>query len=100
MITKDVLSNCAKQQQAIVETGDIMIIRTGWLRWYLEEATAEQKQELAGDPMTNLRFPGIGPDEEMASYLWDLHVAPSPLTTPRSKRGRPGRRAAASCTSA
>ena len=90
VITKDVLSNCAKQQQAIVETGDIMIIRTGWLRWYLEEATAEQKQELAGDPMTNLRFPGIGPDEEMASYLWDLHVAAVAADNPALEAWPPG----------
>ena len=90
VITKDVLSNCAKQQQAIVETGDIMIIRTGWLRWYLEEATAEQKQELAGDPMTNLRFPGIGPDEEMASYLWDLHIAAVAADNPALEAWPPG----------
>jgi len=75
VITKDVLSECAQQQDVAIETGDILIIRTGWLGWYLNEATAEQKKELAGEAMVHLRAPGIGPDEEMAAYLWDLHIA-------------------------
>ena len=90
VITKDMLSDCARDQGLAIETGDIMIIRTGWLSWYLNEATAEQKQELAGDPMTNLRFPGIGPDEEMASYLWNLHIAAVAADNPALEAWPPG----------
>ncbi len=75
MITKDDLAACASAQVVTIHTGDILLIRTGWLRWYLEEATPEQKQTMAGDAMTQLRAPGIGPVDEMAKYLWDLHVA-------------------------
>jgi kynurenine formamidase len=90
VITKGVLSDCAQDQGLAIETGDILIIRTGWLNWYLNEATAEQKQELAGDPMTDLRFPGIGPDEEMASYLWDLHIAAVAADNPALEAWPPG----------
>ena len=90
VINKDMLSDCARDQGLAIETGDILIIRTGWLSWYLNEATAEQKQELAGDPMTNLRFPGIGPDEEMASYLWDLHIAAVAADNPALEAWPPG----------
>src|SRR6266508_931215 len=75
IITKETLYACAKTQGVTVETGDILLVRTGWLRWYLEEATPTQKQAMADDSMTDLRTPGLGPADEMAAYLWDLHIA-------------------------
>jgi kynurenine formamidase len=90
LITKDMLSACADAQRVTIQTGDILIIRTGWLNWYLNEATAEQKQAMAGDPMTNLKFPGIGPDEEMAAYLWDLHIAAVAADNPALEAWPPG----------
>jgi len=75
VIRPETLSACAKAQGVEVRTGDILLIRTGWLDWYLHTATPEQKQQMAGDAMTQLRTPGIGPDAEMAAYLWDLHPA-------------------------
>ena len=90
LITKDVLSASADAQGVSIQTGDVLVIRTGWLNWYLNEATAAQKQEIAGDPMTNLRFPGIGPDEEMASYLWDLHIAAVAADNPALEAWPPG----------
>ena len=90
VITKDVLSDCAEQQGVTIETGDILIIRTGWLAWYLNEATAEQKQEMSGEAMVHLRAPGIGPDEEMAAYLWDLHIAAVAGDNPSLEAWPPG----------
>lgn len=90
LITKDMLSQCAKSQSVAVETGDVLIIRTGWLGWYLNEATVEQKQEMAGEAMTQLRFPGLGPDEEMAAYLWDLHIAAIAADNPALEAWPPG----------
>jgi kynurenine formamidase len=90
VIRKDVLSDCANEQGVSVETGDILMIRTGWLRWYLNEATAEQKKKMAGDAMTQLRFPGIGPDEDMAAYLWDLHISAVAADNPALEAWPPG----------
>ncbi len=75
IITKETLDACAKTQGVTVQTGDILLVRTGWLRWYLEEATPEQKATMAADSMADLRTPGLGPADEMAAYLWDLHIA-------------------------
>jgi kynurenine formamidase len=75
LIPKETLDACAKAEGVTVQTGDILLIRTGWLRWYLEDATPQQKQKIAGDAMTAISFPGIGPADEMAEYLWDLHIA-------------------------
>jgi kynurenine formamidase len=75
VITKDTLDACAKAQGVAIQTGDILLIRTGWLDWYLNNTTPAQREIMAGDPMTQLRTPGIGPADDIASYLWDLHVA-------------------------
>jgi kynurenine formamidase len=90
LITKDMLSACADAQGSSIQIGDILVIRTGWLNWYLNEATAEQKKEMAGDAMTQLRFPGIGPEEEMAAYLWDLHIAAVAADNPALEAWPPG----------
>jgi len=75
IITKDTLAACSKAQGVTIGTGDVLMVRTGWLRWYLEEATPEQKKTMAADSMTALSTPGLGPAEAMAKYLWDLHIA-------------------------
>jgi len=90
VITKDMLDGCAKAQGVEVRTGDVLLVRTGWLTWYLNEATAEQREYMAGDAMTQLRAPGIGPDEEMAAYLWDLHVAAVAGDNPSLQAWPPG----------
>lgn len=69
------LDACANAQGVSIQTGDVLLLRTGWLRWYLDEATTEQKQYMAGDAMTQLKAPGVEHTEAMAEYLWDLHIA-------------------------
>lgn len=75
MITKDTLDACAEEQGVAIGTGDILLVRTGWLRWYLQDATPEQKKTIAADSMTALRTPGLGPADTMAEHLWNLHIA-------------------------
>jgi len=76
MIRKGTLDACAAAQGVEIEAGDILILRTGWLRWYLEEATPEERQKISGVPAAGaFRAPGIGPADEIAEYLWNLHVA-------------------------
>jgi kynurenine formamidase len=75
VITTDQLDACMKAEKVSIQTGDILLVRTGWLDWYLNKTTPEQRQAMAGDAMTQLRAPGIGPADDMAPYLWDLHVA-------------------------
>jgi hypothetical protein len=54
-----------------VEPGDVLLIRTGWLSWYLsQDAEGRRSYTDAGHPMAGLR-----PGEENWRLLWDLHVA-------------------------
>lgn len=58
-----------------LQPGDILLVRTGWLSWYLALPPAE-RQALAGaaDGGT-LQCPGLAPGTEMAAWLWDHRVA-------------------------
>lgn len=76
VIDREDLTSCAESQGVDLHLGDILLVRTGWLQWYLEKATPDMRQELGGDEgVRKLVSPGLGPADEMAEYLWDLHVA-------------------------
>jgi kynurenine formamidase len=68
---EDVLGTLAAQG-SIVEPGDILLVRTGWVSWYRTLDTDERAQ-LASTTIS----PSVGlqPGEAVASMLWDLHVA-------------------------
>ena len=53
-----------------VATGDVLLVRTGWLSWY-RTLDAEAKADLSGA----LSSPGLAPGRETARFLWDLHIA-------------------------
>jgi kynurenine formamidase len=74
VIGVEALEACAEAQGVRIGTGDVLVMRTGWLRWYLEETTPEERERMAGDARANLRAPGLDAGEEMAAYLWDLHI--------------------------
>lgn len=53
-----------------VEVGDILLLETGWLAWYVQ-SDVEVRRRL-GD---RLVAPGLTSREEMAELLWDLGIA-------------------------
>lgn len=66
------LDGALRSTGVTVEPGDILLIRTGWLEWYLtQDAGMREKMSTFED----LVAPGLVGREEMAEYLWDLHVA-------------------------
>ena len=57
--------------------GDILLFRTGWLRWYLELDSAG-RDAMAGrlhNEAGGMDCPGLAPATEMAAWLWDHRVA-------------------------
>jgi hypothetical protein len=67
------LASCAKAQRVESRTGDILLVRTGWLSWYFNAATPAERERMAD--REQLRAPGLAAGEAMAAYLWDLHIA-------------------------
>ena len=70
-ITVDELEACRQAQGVEIRAGDVLLIRTGWQDWYLQQDAATRR---AISSPAVLRSPGIAAGEAMARYLWDLHV--------------------------
>jgi hypothetical protein len=64
-ITPELLESVAHRQSVEDLEGDILIIRTGWLEWYLQ--TTHQSDE----PDRKIRSAGLSANSDMAEWLWD-----------------------------
>ncbi|HZU75549.1 MAG TPA: cyclase family protein [Dehalococcoidia bacterium] len=72
-----------------IRTGDILLIRTGWMAWYLG---ASQQERFMLRNMQGLTTPGIENSEAMAEYLWDLHVVAAAADCPSLEAWPPEQR--------
>ncbi len=63
----DLLDAVAKSQNITFQKGDILLIRTGWLRFYVDEASEEDRASLA----KKIRCPGLIQSHEMVAWIWD-----------------------------
>ena len=69
-IEPSVIFDTLEEQGSQVAPGDVLLIRTGWLEWYLE-----QNEDVRRDLAERTRAPGLAPGAPTARILWDLHVA-------------------------
>jgi kynurenine formamidase len=68
------LEEVREAQGVEFETGDILVLRTGWMSWYLE--TSDQTRlDLAQDSLTRLKSPGLTGGEDMVEWLWNQHFS-------------------------
>lgn len=70
IITPDDLTETLRAQDIVVEPGDILLVRTGWLAFY-RTLDPTQRTRYAAQP----EAVGFEPSETMAARLWDLHIA-------------------------
>ncbi len=70
-ITADDLTSCLAAQHTTVETGDILLIRTGWMAWY-HGLDDDARADYASERMAP--SPGLSGLDVLAT-LWDLHIA-------------------------
>jgi kynurenine formamidase len=63
------LQAAAQNQHLEMKFGDILLIRTGWMRHFLD-ASPEDKVRIA----KNVNYPGIEPARETVEWLWDNRV--------------------------
>lgn len=73
------LEACRSAQGVEVRPGDVLLIHTGWTDWY---QTLEAAERVALANMATFRSPGIAAGEEMAAYLWDLHIVAAASDVP------------------
>ena len=64
-------------QGTTLKHGDILILRTGWLGWYLslDQAGREDMQGRQKGGEGGMQCPGFEPSTAMAGWLWDHQIA-------------------------
>lgn len=65
------LDEVAEAQGTVIQHGDVLLIRTGWVGWYQGLDQAQREASFT----TTSNQPGLRPVEESAAWLWDRHVA-------------------------
>jgi kynurenine formamidase len=73
------LEEVREAQGVTIETGDLLLIRTGFTAWY-EQADLATRMRIAN--REHLATPGIENSEAMAEYLWDLHISAAAADCP------------------
>lgn len=87
------LAEIADAQGVIVESGDVLCVRLGWLTAYRGLSAADRSS--IAEPGGELVYAGLSGAEAMAEQLWDWHVAAVVCDNP-SIEVRPGDPAAGS----
>ena len=86
-IEPDEIAECLAAQGTVLEVGDILLMRTGWIGWY-EQASTDVRRHLA-EP-GNLATPGLRSGEHLAEVLWNLHIAAIGCDNPAVEVWPPG----------
>jgi kynurenine formamidase len=71
-ITVDHLEACRSAAGVDYQPGDILMLHTGFLAWYLRQDQARRSAMAEPDALTAA---GLEHSESMVRYLWDSHVA-------------------------
>jgi hypothetical protein len=71
-ITAEQLQAAADWQGVSFQTGDILLLRVGWIEWY-NSLNAEQRTQLAQPGV--MRVAGLTQGEDSLRFLWDNHFA-------------------------
>ncbi len=69
-VTPDDLDATLAAQGTTIETGDVLLLRTGWTSWYRNLDT-DARVALP----SSFRSPGLRPGDDMLRWVWDSHVA-------------------------
>jgi Putative cyclase len=69
-ITHDDIDKIAKEQNVEFHPGDILVVRTGYVKWHNE---ASHEERLKGTSVHN--YPGVEGSKECIEWMWEHHFA-------------------------
>jgi kynurenine formamidase len=75
-ITPEEIEACAAQQGVELQSGDVVLLRTGWLTWH-RNLPAERREALRGRMIGEnaIGIPGLDAGQATAAWLWDRQIA-------------------------
>lgn len=75
-ITLAEVNKVLEDQGTIIRPGDILVFRTGWLKWYNEtEATARHHELCVRKSLGSHRFIGLAQQPDFVEWLWNNQIA-------------------------
>lgn len=74
VITVEQIDATLAAQGAELETGDVLLVRSGWIGWY-EAVDQATRDGLGAAPVPGMKTPGLSPDRSTDAWLWDRHLA-------------------------
>ena len=86
-IEPDEIAECLAAQGTVLEAGDILLMRTGWIGWYSQQSY-EERSRMA--QVSELRTPGLRSNEKTAEVLWNMHIAALGADNPAVEVWPPG----------
>ncbi|OAP58543.1 hypothetical protein AYL99_07633 [Fonsecaea erecta] len=70
-ITLDVLKDIAKEENVDIHPGDILLVRSGWIKWYNEHSPEERVAKVKNGS----EYVGVDGSEEVVQWIWNSHFA-------------------------
>jgi hypothetical protein len=70
-ITLDVVKTILKEKNVVPRAGDVLLIRSGWVKWYEEHSQEERVTHISHGE----KWIGMEATEESIAWLWDNHFA-------------------------
>ena len=81
------IAECLAAQGTVLEEGDVLLMRTGWIGWY---STLSESERRDLSSVSGLVAPGLRSGELLAETLWDLHIAAIGCDNPAVEVWPPG----------
>ncbi len=79
VIEPEEIGACLAAQGTTLREGDVLLIRTGWISWYLEQPASVREHISDRSRMTAV---GLRGSERTAEVLWNLHIAAIGMDNP------------------
>lgn len=86
-IDPDLITATLEEQGTVIEPGDMLLIRTGWLGWY-RGLSEKDRNDLAArwtEDRGLATLPGISPSVNSARWLWNSRVSLLALDNPTAE---------------
>ncbi|KAL3448114.1 hypothetical protein BJX65DRAFT_307401 [Aspergillus insuetus] len=71
-ISLQTIKRILQRDGTVIRPGDILVIRTGFLKAYTSTTEAKREELVSADP---LQYPGVENSRDLAGWLWDSRIA-------------------------
>jgi kynurenine formamidase len=84
LIDQSLMRDICVDEKVEIQSGDIVLLRTGWLSWFLERSPEEREKmgQAFRQDRASFRLPGVDPRIETVEWVWNSRIAAIAIDTP------------------